>query len=242
MNIRLGPRVDSILAGVTGGPVRVPGVIAMATDRKENIYEGSAGDRRLGHERMTADTVVSMMSCTKAFTATAVMQLVEEGLDLDAPARQYVGELGDIRVIEGFNASGQPILRAPKREITTRMLMLHTAGFAYAWANSTYLRLTNEHGLPSTPTGSKASIIAPLLFDPGDGWEYGINMEWAGLVVERIAGKRLGQVMQEKIFTPLGIVDTAFTLSPSMRSRLARYHQREPDGSEPPRFRAATGP
>ena len=76
--------------------------------------------------------------------------------------------------------------------------------------------------------------MTPLLFDPGDKWEYGSNIDWCGQVVEGISGKRLGEVMAERIFAPLGIEDMAFSLTPSMRERLATMHQREADGSLTP--------
>jgi methyl acetate hydrolase len=76
--------------------------------------------------------------------------------------------------------------------------------------------------------------MTPLLFDPDDKWEYGSNIDWCGQVVEGIRGKRLGEVMKERIFGPLGMEDIAFSLTPSMRERLAVIHQREADGSLKP--------
>jgi len=125
-------------------------------------------------------------------------------------------------------------LRPPVRDITTRMLLLHTAGFGYDFFNEQYNRLAQEHDQPSVITSSKACLNTPLLFDPGDEWEYGSNMDWASQVVEGITGKRLGEVMQERIFEPLGITSTAFTMTPSMRSRLTCIHQREDDDSLTP--------
>ena len=112
---------------------RVPGVVAMATDRHGNIYEGTAGKRRMDRGAdMTTDTVFAIFSTTKAITGTAALQLVEQGkLDLDAPAKTYVPKIGKLQVIEGFGADGEPQLRAPRREVTTRMLLLHTAGLGY---------------------------------------------------------------------------------------------------------------
>ena len=133
-----------------------------------------------------------------------------------------------------MTADGKPRLRAPKRDITTRMLMLHTAGFGYDFFNANYNRLAQEHGQPSVITSSKAALTTPLLFDPGDKWEYGSNLDWCGQVVEGIRGKRLGEVMKERIFQPLGMEDIAFSMTPSMRGRLAVIHQREADGSLTP--------
>ena len=116
---------DAILNGVVTSSPRVPGVVAMATDRQRNIYEGAAGKRRLDRDAdMTTDTVFAIFSTTKAITGTAALQLVEEGkLDLDAPAKSYAPDIGKLQVIEGFDADGEPRLRAPKRDITTRMLL-----------------------------------------------------------------------------------------------------------------------
>ncbi|MBD5632917.1 MAG: beta-lactamase family protein, partial [Candidatus Eremiobacteraeota bacterium] len=120
------------------------------------------------------------------------------------------------------------------RDITTRMLLLHTAGFGYDFFNEHYKRLTTEHGYPGVATSTKACISTPLLFDPGDAWEYGTSIDWAGQVVERIAGKRLGAVMQERIFEPLGMTETRFSMTESMHERLACIHQRGADGSLTP--------
>ena len=236
MNNELTAAADAVLShAVTANP-RVPGVVAMATDRSGAIYEGAAGKRVLGQDAdMTTDTVFAIFSCTKAVTSTAVMQLVEDGkLDLDAPAKQYAPGLANVQVLDGFDADGKPRLRAPKRDITTRMLMLHTAGFGYDFFNEKLRDYAAVTGLPSPITSSRAVLGAPLLFDPGEAWEYGISMDWCGQVVEGITGKRLGEVMQERIFAPLGMTDTAFTITPAMRPRLARIHQRAADGSLTP--------
>jgi len=224
---------DGILQKTATG---VPGVVAMITDRSGNIYEGAAGKRSLGGSQpMTTDSIFAIYSTTKAITGTAALQCVEEGkLDLDAPAKNYVPGIGKLEVLDGFDATGNPKLRAPKRDITTRMLLLHTAGLGYDFFNTNYLRLAQERGQPSVITCSKASLMTPLLFDPGDKWEYGSNIDWCGQVVESIRGKRLGEVMAERIFAPLGIKDMAFSLTPSMRERLATIHQREADGSLTP--------
>jgi methyl acetate hydrolase len=225
--------LDSVLDRVTTSTPRVPGVVAVVTDREHNFYEGAAGERALGSGvAMTTDTLFAIFSTTKALAATACLQLVEDGsLDLDAPAREYAPAIGELQVLDRFDDDGTPRLRAPRRDITTRMLLLHTAGFGYDFFNEQYNRLAKEHGQPSVITCSRASITTPLLFDPGDRWEYGSNIDWAGQVVEGIAGKRLGAVLAERICGPLGMDDTAFELRPDMRERMAAMHQREADGT-----------
>ena len=227
---------DSVLNGVVDGNPRVPGVVAMVTDRKGNIYEGAAGVRDLStNAPMTTDSVFAIFSTTKAITGTCVLQCVEEGLlDLDAPAKNYAPALGKLQVLDGFDNSGNPITRAPKRDVTTRMLMLHTAGFGYDFFNAQYNRLAEDHGQPSVITASRGSIETPLLFDPGDKWEYGTNIDWAGQVVEGVRGKRLGDVMKDRVFDPLGMSDIGFVMNPSMASRRATIHLRGQDGSLDP--------
>ena len=224
---------DAILNGVVTSDPRVPGVVAMLTDRERNVYEGAAGKRQLDKDdEMSTDSTFALFSTTKAITGTAVLQLVEDGkLDLDAPAKDYAPDIGSLKVIEGFDESGQPRLRAPKRDVTTRMLMLHTAGFGYDFFSETYNRLAQEQGQASVITASKASLMTPLLFDPGEEWQYGTNIDWCGQVVEGITGKRLGEVFETRIFGPLGIRDMTFEINDSIRQRLAGMHARNADGS-----------
>src|ERR1700759_4468632 len=156
MSIDFKTAADAILNRLVTLMPRGPGVVAMATDRHRNIYEGAAGVRRLDRDdRMTTDTVFAIFSTTKAITGTAALQLVEEGrLDFDAPAKTYVPDIGRLQVTEGFDTKGEPKLRAPKRDVTTRMLLLHTAGFGYDFFNETYNRLAQEKGQPSVVTSS----------------------------------------------------------------------------------------
>lgn len=232
MNTSLKSAADAVLARAVSGTPGVPGVVAVATDAKGNIYEGAAGKRQLdGSVDMTTDSVCAIFSTTKAITGTVCLQLVEEGkLDLDAPASTYAPEIAKCQVITGFDVSGNPTSRPPKREITTRMLLLHTAGFAYDFFNETYNRLATDHGQPSVVTASRAAITTPILFDPGEDWEYGSNIDWAGQVVEGILGQRLGVAMQDRVFDRLGMTDSAFAMRPDMRARMATMHQRDAAG------------
>ena len=229
----LNAAADAVLDGVVSGSPRVPGVAAVATDRDGVIYAGARGERVLGGDAFTTDTVCAIFSTTKAIGGTACLQLVEQGdLDLDAPAKDYVPRIGGLQVLEGMGDDGTPRLRSPKSDITTRQLLTHTAGLTYDFFNETYTRLANEQDQPWVVEASYASIETPLLFDPGEQWEYGSNIDWAGLVVEGITGKRLGDVFAERILGPLGMDSTAFSMTPAMRERMATIHAREDsDGS-----------
>jgi methyl acetate hydrolase len=210
----------------------MPGVIAAAAGERGTLYEGAFGVRELGKDAaMTLDTVVWIASMTKAITATAAMQLVERGkLDLDRPATEVVPDLAAARVLEGFDQAGAPRLRPPKRTITLRHLLTHTAGFAYEIWSPAIAQYQTATGTPGITTCTNAALTTPLLFDPGDRWEYGINIDWAGKMVEAASGTKLDRYFQEHILGPLGMTDTSFRLSSSQRARLATVHQRGEDG------------
>ena len=212
---------------------KVPGVVAMARDRGGVFFSGAAGVRRLGEPQpMTTDTAFALFSCTKALTATVALRLVEDGaLDLDRPARDYLPEIGEVRVFDGFADDGAPRLRAPKREITARHLLLHTAGFAYDFANPLLRRLLDEGHLTPHRTATRAGFRHPLMRDPGERWEYGINIDWLGFVLEAVAGARLDALLRDLVLAPLRMNDTAHIPTAAMRVRLASMHQREDDGA-----------
>jgi CubicO group peptidase (beta-lactamase class C family) len=224
--------IDSVLqSAVARGDV--PGVVAAATNRDETVYEGGFGERVLGSgQTMTPDTIVWIASMTKAVTGAAAMQQVERGnLSLDAPASEVIPYLGEVKVLEGFDAAGKPQLRAPKRPVTLRHLLTHTAGFSYEIWNPSIIRYQETTGTPMITTCENAALNTPLLFDPGDNWDYGINIDWAGKMVEAVSGQKLGDYMQENIFQPLGMNNTGFHITPQMRERMAKIHQRGDDDS-----------
>ena len=213
-----------------------PGVVAMVTDRNANLYEGAAGKRELGKDQpMTTDSVFAIFSTTKAICGTAAMQLVEEGkIALTDPAKKYVPEIAEIGVLTGFDAAGQPRTRPPKRDITINDLMLHTSGFCYEFFSADDLKYRGAKNIPSVVSCTDASIKTVLLHDPGERWTYGVNIDWLGKIVEQQRGKRLGEVMAERIFAPLGITDMAFTMTDSMKARRVTIHDRAADGKLTP--------
>lgn len=232
MSKQLQATLDTILRQTVESSPHVPGVVAMVTDRKGNVYEGAAGVRRLGAPApMTTDTTFAIFSTTKAITATAALQLVESGqLDLDAPAARYAPAIGKLQVLESVDEQGNARLRPPKTQVTTRQLLTHTGGFGYDFFNENYKRLADAGKQPSVITASRAALETPLLFDPGERWEYGSNIDWVGQVVEGITGRRLGEVFKTRIFDPLGITDMTFEIDDRIRARVAGMHARHPDG------------
>jgi CubicO group peptidase (beta-lactamase class C family) len=214
----------------------IPGVVAMAATAKELIYQGAFGKRDLSKDdAMTPDSVFWIASMTKAITAAAAMQLVEQGkLSLEGPIGKLLPDLAAPQVLEGFDANGDPKLRPAKNPITLRHLMTHTAGFAYNMWNGDMVQYLEKTGTPAVTTCQNAALKTPVMTDPGTRWEYGTNIDFVGKAVEAVTGKRLDAALRDQLFTPLGMSDTSFKISDAQRKRLVGMHAREPDGSLAP--------
>ena len=221
---------DAVLRDAVGRGI-VPGVVAMATDGQRTLYEGAFGVRALGgNDPMTLDSQFWIASLTKAVTSVAAMQLVEAGrVGLDQPLDAIVSKLANLQVMDGWDADGQPRLRPARRQVTLHDLLTHTSGFVYEMWNADLGRYVRATGKPGSASGLNAGLEMPLAFDPGERWEYGIGIDWAGKVVEAITGQTLGAYLAEHIFAPLGMADTQFGRPES--ERVVTLHNRQPDGS-----------
>ncbi len=223
--------VDAVLQRAANSGA-VPGVVALVANRDGVLYEGGFGRRTLGQDAaMTPDTVGLIASMTKAITSVAAMQLVEQGkLDLDSPASKWLPELGEVQVLEGFDAAGQPSTRPPKRPITLKHLLTHTSGFSYEFLSEDVQKYQAAKNLPGFITCALDSIRLPLLFDPGERWSYGVSTDWVGRIVEAVSGQKLSEYFAQHVLGPLQMHDTRFKLTPEMRQRLATIHHRGDDG------------
>jgi methyl acetate hydrolase len=214
------------------GPDRIPGIAAAVATRDGVIFEGAVGQKSAGSPApMTFDSVFRIASMTKAITGAAAMQLVEQGrLALDQPAKQVLPLLGQVRVLSGFDASG-PVTRPPRTDITLRHLLTHTAGFAYDIWNENIARYTKENDIPAMRTAKLAALNVPLVRDPGERWEYGVNIEMAGRMVEAASGLDLETYLQKNILMPLGMRDTSYIARDAWERRLTGVHARKADGT-----------
>src|ERR1700730_16826946 len=214
----------------------IPGVVAIAANSREVIYQGAFGKRDLSKpDAMTADSVFWIASMTKAITTAGAMQLVEQGkLSLDAPIGKMLSDLAAPQVLEGFDAEGAPKLRPAQNPIRLRHLMTHTAGFCYDMWNGDMVKYLERTGTPGIISCKNAALKAPIMSEPGTRWEYGSNIDFVGKAVEAISGKRLDAYLRDHLFKPLGMTDTAFKIGESQRKRLLAMHARGPEGSLAP--------
>jgi CubicO group peptidase (beta-lactamase class C family) len=228
-------RIDQLLRQKSDAK-EIPGVVAMAANSKEVIYQGAYGKRDLSKDdAMTTDSVFWIASMSKAITAAAGMQLVEQGkLSLDAPIGKVLPDLAAPQVLEGFDAKGEPKLRPANNPITLRHLMTHTAGFAYDMWNGDMVKYLEKTGTPGVTSCKNHALKTPLMTDPGTRWEYGTNIDFVGKAVEAVSGKRLDAYLRDHLLAPLGMADTGFKIGESQRKRLVGMHARGEDGSLAP--------
>jgi CubicO group peptidase (beta-lactamase class C family) len=224
-------QIDAVLRAATSAG-DVPGVVALAATDNDIVYEGMFGRRRLPEgAAMTRDTVFRIASMIKVITSVAAMQLVEQGrLSLDAPVPDIDPALGSPQVLDGFDAKGHPQLRPPKRAIMLRDLLTHTAGFTYRLWDAKAVQYANAVERLPAAERSKAPRT-PLMFDPGERWQYGTSIDWVGRIVEHVSGERLDVYFRQHVLDPLGMKDTGFVISPQQRAREASMHRHGPNSS-----------
>jgi len=186
---------------------------------------------------MTRDTLFRIASMTKPVTSIAALMLMEEGkLRLEDPITKWLPEFADMRVLKNPTGPIDDTYPAP-RDITVEDLMTHRSGLAYSFtsigpiAHAYEERLGSPLGTPLTPDQWLAALGSlPLSYPPGERFHYSHATEVLGFLVARIEGKTLGEVLQARIFGPLGMVDTAFWCPPEKRDRLARLYRAPPTG------------
>ena len=211
----------------------VPHVAAIAADADGVFYEGAAGVRHgdAGPQPVTTSTHFRIMSMTKIVATVAALQQVERGeLDLSAPVERYVPEFAELQVLEGFDGD-TPRLRAPKSRATVKQLITHTSGLTYWFWNADLAKYEKVTGIPNVVPGDMAAFNAPLVADPGTKFEYGINTDWLGRVIEAVAGTTLDVVVKDGVTGPLGMDDTMFALDDARRANKTPVHVKGEDGT-----------
>jgi CubicO group peptidase (beta-lactamase class C family) len=221
-----GSAITALLQGaVSSGSLH--GVAAVVVDRNGPLFHHATGEAR-------EDTLFRNASMTKAVTTTAALQLVEQGrLGLDVSVASVLPEFGRLQVLDGFDGD-TPRLRSPASQATVRQLMTHSTGLGYFFLSEKLLRYHELTGEPNALSGLKRSLSVPLVDDPGTAWEYGVNTDWLGLVVEKISGQSLATYLRQHVYEPLGMNDSTFAPSAEQRARLLRVMQRQADGTLAP--------
>ncbi|KIX04063.1 uncharacterized protein Z518_07616 [Rhinocladiella mackenziei CBS 650.93] len=220
----------------------IAGAAVVAVDKSGILgttkYAKAFGTTSLGKggKPFQIDSTMWLASCTKISTAVSCMQCVERGLlSLDDPIGKILPEWTTPEILTGFDENEKPILKKATKTLTLRHLLTHSSGMGYPAFNPLLQRYLKAMGKPvGFPQGAiKDDLMLPLLFEPGEGWEYGGSIDWAGQMVERVnGGIRLGQYMKKHIFEPLGMKYTTFRPSehPGVQERFIGRPFRTPDG------------
>lgn len=210
---------------------RFAGAAVMVTRKGKVVYNKTFGLRDVeSGEQMDDETVFRIYSMTKAITSVAVMMLAEEGkVDIDQPVSKYIPSFDKVRVWK----EGEAV--QPEKAPTVRDLLRHTSGYTYG---ATPVPEISDAQLVANPLSPRntleemadAMAKVPLLFEPGTRWVYGVSTDLLGRVVEVASGMPFDQFLQKRIFDPLGMHDTSFTLKPGMKERLAAMYQSDQKG------------
>jgi CubicO group peptidase (beta-lactamase class C family) len=205
---------------------QIPGVVAMVADADRILYSGAFGQQDVANGvPMSVDTIFRIASMTKPITSVGVVMLIQEGdVRLDDPVASYLPAFEDAEVIESFAAADKSFTsRRASTPITIRHLLTHTSGLGYAFSNETLGRLMEGS------QGASATSY-PLLHDPGTRWTYGESTRVLGTLIEEVTGQMLEEFMRERLFVPLGMADTFYTVPAAKHRRVATVHRMTEDG------------
>lgn len=220
---------NGLVAAIKGADIA--GAVAHIAGPEGVLYSRAFGVTEVGGTTpVREDSIFQIASMTKAIVSAAALQMVDRGqLSLDAPVGDWLPPLAAPQVIDGFDADGQVRLRAATRPITLRHLLTHTAGLGYDFVHPEILKSRGPDGPPAP--GTLATIEMPLLFDPGERWEYSVGIDWAGRLIEAASGRSLGDYLEAELLGPLGMDDTAFRPEEAWPADGAQVHVRQPDSA-----------
>jgi len=200
----------------------VPGVVVLVVAPDRVLYHEAFGKMDTAHGvDMQKDAIFRIASMTKALTSTAVMMFVEEGrLGLDDEVSRYLPAFKSPQVLSRLDpAAGTYETRPAVRPITIRQLLTHTSGIGYSWSDP-------GSALVEKLTGRTSEADLPLVHQPGEKWTYGASTKVLGDVIEQLSGQRIDEFLEHRIFRPLGMQDTGYTVPDAKRTRVVTLHQR----------------
>lgn len=225
-------RVQQLLDGfVSRG--ELAGLVAIVARQGKVIHLSHSGMADLERGRaMRDDTIFRIYSMTKPITSVALMMLYEEGrFQLDDPVARYIPAFEGLQVYQGGLAAN-PDLESPARPMQVRDLLTHTSGLTYGFFSETPVDSLYREVNPlqaETLDGFIARLSTlPLLFDPGERWHYSVATDVLGYLVEQLSGQPFDVFLRERLFEPLGMIDTGFHVPPEKHERFAANYT--PDG------------
>ena len=228
-------RLDALLEREIGAG-RLSGMI-VAVARHGEVVQRTYGYMNLEtREKLRDDALFRLYSMTKPVTSVALLTLYEQGLfQLTDPLDKYIPQFANLKVYAGKDASGKPILEAPKRKPTIQDAFRHTLGLSGGLGNTDVDAMYREAGLGMFELESVSQEMdrlaqVPLRYSPGDQWVYGLGHDVQAYLVEVFSGMKYEDYVQKTIFDPLGLRNTVFGVPPGMKARFATVYNRGADG------------
>ena len=223
----------------------LPGIITQVCRKGEIVHTGMSGVMDIArNKKMQEDAIFRIYSMTKPITGVAMMMLVEEGkLGLDDDVHTHIPSWKNLRVYASgmpslvANTAGQFITTAPKRRMKVVDLVTHTSGLTYGFMSRTSVDAAYRHmkiGDFQTPGGLDAFVeqlaSVPLDFSPGEHWNYSVSIDVMGYLVQKLSGMSFGEFLRTRLFEPLGMKDTAFSVPQDKMERLSSCYMPGRDG------------
>jgi CubicO group peptidase (beta-lactamase class C family) len=228
----------------------MPGAVMLVARRGKLAWVSVQGRRAPdSDDPMKFDSIFRIYSMTKPITSIVLMQLVEGGrLQVYDPVAKYLPEIGKMKVGTEITVDGRPTLRLsdPERVMTVQDLLRHTAGLTYASRGTSLVNKAYSDAKVGDRTATNEEMVqrlsgVPLLFSPGERWEYSVSVDVQGRLIEVLTGKKLSEAFAERVFKPLGMVDTAFQVPAGKLSRVAQPGQKPNGPPMTPRFKVDDG-
>ncbi len=230
-------RIERHLQTKYVGPGLIPNAQIVVARDGETVFESVLGlaDVERGI-KLEADAVFRIYSMTKPVTSVALMTLVEEGLiALDDPVAKYIPAFANLGV---FAAGVGPFATTPvARPMQVVDLMRHTSGLTYGFQSRTnvdaaYRKIEAENAHNGRDLDGFIAELAklPLEFSPGEAWNYSVSTDVVGYLVQKVAGKPLGEVLKQRIFDPLKMADTGFFVREDQQGRFTACYSASPTG------------
>jgi CubicO group peptidase (beta-lactamase class C family) len=227
-------RLEAHLAEKYVNPGRLPGTLTLISRAGEIAHQGVQGWADVERARpLTPDTIFRIYSMTKPITSVALMMLVEEGrIALDDPVHRYIPSWKNLGVFVAGTSKLGFQTRPPARPMQLVDLMRHTSGLTYGFQNRTNVdEAYRRHRIGEfEKAGTLEQMIEtlatlPLEFSPGEAWNYSVATDVCAWIVQRVSGQPFEQFLAERIFTPLGMIDTGFHVRDGQHHRFASCYQ-----------------
>lgn len=232
-------RIDAFFANEIANN-RMPGaVLAVAKNGKLSIYKPYGYMDKANNKPMTTDAIFNLASMTKVMASVGALTFYEEGkMPLNAPISNWLPQFKDMKVGQ-VDADGKLNLVPAKNQITVQDLLRHTSGLTYGGRGATPVhKLYPAGSAPAAIQYNSQEFIdklagAPLLYEPGTVWDYGFGIDVVGIIQEKIAGRSLGGVLQDRIWSKVGMPNTTFDIADKDRARLAQPLPIDPMSGKP---------